>query len=285
MYLWFWLTLISGIVFGFYDIYKKKAMEKSALLNVLFLHSFFCFVIVAFTFPNAFTVSYQSLGLILLKSLFIFFSWILGFLALRNMAISIFTPLATLTPVFSIILGFLVLQERMSWLQWIGILIILAAFYFIGKADAKDTKASFKNKDFLYVVASCFLAALNALTDKITLKTTTPGQMQFWFYLFLSFCYLGAFFYQRSKNRDCYITKFNWEILWISLFLVVSDWLYFTALKDPHGQISIILPLRRVSVLVSTIYGGIIFKEKNLKVKFAYLCLVIIGIVIVFISK
>ena len=117
MYLWFWLTLISGIVFGFYDIYKKKAMEKSALLNVLFLHSLFCFVMVALTLPDAFTVSYQSLGLILLKSLFIFFSWILGFLALRNMAISIFTPLATLTPVFSIILGLLVLQERMSWLQ------------------------------------------------------------------------------------------------------------------------------------------------------------------------
>jgi uncharacterized membrane protein len=285
MYLWFWLTLISGIVFGFYDIYKKKAMEKSALLNVLFLHSLFCFIMVSFALPSALKVTYPSIGLIFLKSLFIFFSWILGFLALRKMAISIFTPLATLTPVFSIILGFLVLQERMSLLQWIGILIILAAFYFIGKADTDDTRKTFKNKDFLYVVASCFLAALNALTDKIVLKTNTPGQMQFWFYLFLTLCYFGAFLYKRSKNRDCYITKFNLNILWISFFLVVSDWLYFTALKDPHGQISVILPLRRVSVLVSTIYGGIIFKEKNLKVKFAYLCLVIIGIVIVFISK
>lgn len=295
MHLWFWLTLISGLIFGFYDITKKTALGKSALLNVLFMHSFLCFVLVSFELPHALDVSYQNMALFIFKALCIFFSWILSFIALRNMPISVFTPFATLTPVFSIILGFFILGERMGVLQWSGIIVILTAFYFIGKADRSDTdksnpvitdsekRADIKN--IIYVAVSCFLGAASAIADKIALKTTTPGIMQFWFYFYLTLCYLASYAYKKLKKENTVIFRFNRDIILISVFLVASDWLYFAALKIPNGQVSIVLPLRRVSVLVSTIYGGIIFKEKNLRTKFIYLCLVIVGIVIVFMGR
>jgi uncharacterized membrane protein len=71
----------------------------------------------------------------------------------------------------------------------------------------------------------------------------------------------------------------------MSLLLVVSDRLYFTAVNIPASQISIIMPLRKISIFVSVVVGGFIFKEKNLKRKFWCICLLVLGIAFLFIKK
>lgn len=114
------------------------------------------------------------------------------------------------------------------------------------------------------MAASMFLSATSALIDKVALKSSNTGQMQFWFSLFLSILYY---------------------VILMSVLLVASDRIYYYAVKIPESQISIILPLRKISVLVSAIIGGILFKEKNLKAKFGSICLLIAGIALIFMSK
>ncbi|MCX8130292.1 MAG: DMT family transporter [Clostridia bacterium] len=297
-YLWLWLILISGAFLGLYDIFKKKALQRNTLFSVLALYSSLCFIIVAFEFTNAIQICRNNLLLILLKAVIIFFSWILGFISIKNMPISVITPFGTLSPLFSIILGIIVLNEKMGYIQLAGILIALLAYYFIGKAGAREVKGLFRSKYLYFMVLSMALSATSALIDKIALKNVNTGQLQFWFSLFLAALYISAFLANKlfnkkestnKKSEDTLlknnIKKIPYFIILMSIFLVISDRIYYFAVKMPDSQISVIMPLRKISILVSALVGGYIFKEENLKSKFYGMCLLGIGIILIFAGK
>lgn len=282
MYNWLWMTLISGILLGFYDICTKKALREIPLLNVLAFYSITNLVLVAFEFNNAINVDLSSIILIFAKSVIIFFAWLLSFIAIRGLPISIISPFGTLTPVFTILFGVLILNERIIFLQALGIIIMLIVYYFIGKIGAVEIKGLFKNKYLYLMIASTFLSSISAIIDKFALRTIDAGQMQFWFSLFVSLLYTLAFIFNRTRNGDRQPVKFNLFIILMSIFLVLSDRIYFSAVKIPSSEISVIMPVRRISIFVSAIIGGLIFKEKSLKKKFVCACLLILGIALVF---
>lgn len=281
MYVWLWMSLASGILYGFYDIFKKKSLEKNSVFDVLALYSLCSFIIVSYEIFNAINIGYYGLLLILLKSFIIFISWIFSFMAIKNMPISIITPFGTASPMFSIILGILVLNEKLGFFQALGILIILVSYYLIGRSGSSEITGLFKNKYFYFMVGSTFLSALSALIDKIVLKTVNPGQMQFWFSLFTTILYFAVMIYIRKKDKTIRAIQFNPYILLMSIAMVFSDRIYYNAVNIPLSQISIIIPLRKISVFVSAIIGGVVFKERNLKQKFLYICLLIVGIAVV----
>ncbi len=285
MYTWLWMSLMSGILLGFYDVLTKKALRKVSLLNVLALYTLFSFLIVSFDYKNALKVESFSLILILLKSFIIFISWILGFIALRSLPISVISPFSTLTPVFTIFMGVTILGERFSLLQVAGIIIILISYYFIGKTGKAEIASLFRNKYLYMMVGSTFLSATSALMDKIILKKANTGQVQFWFCFFLTIMYFAALIINNIRKNLELSIRFSWFIPLMSLFLVVSDRIYFEAVNMTASKISIILPLRRISVIVSIIMGGILFKEKNLKRKLVYAFLLLTGVAVIFVFK
>lgn len=282
MYSWILLVLISGILLGFWDITKKKALEKNSIVSVLAFYSLFCFILVSFEFKNAINMDKGKIFIVFIKTFIIFLSWTLNFTAIKNLPISVITPFDTLNPLFSIILGILVLNEKLALFQALGIFIMLVSYYFIGKVGSKEVVKIFNNKYFYFMIISSALSAVSATIDKIVLKSANPGQMQFWFCLFITLFYMLAFLFERLSGKDKSPVKIDFFIPLMSLILIVSDRLYFTALNIPASQISIVMPLRKISVFVSVIAGGLIFKEKNLKKKFWYVCLLVIGIGLLF---
>lgn len=282
---WLWITLISGLLFGFYDIFTKKALHKVPLLNVLTLYTFFNFVFVSFEYTNAMKADLHDILLVLVKSLCIFFGWILSFNALLKLPISIISPFNMLIPIFTILLGVVVLNEKLIFIQIVGIAVMLISYYYIGRVGTIEVKGLYKNKYLYLMVLSTFLVSISAILDKFILKNLNTGQMQFWFSLFVFLMYAVTTVCDRIKSKNPFSLNFNYLIILMSIFLVISDRLYFSAVKIPESQISVIMPLRRVSIFISTIIGGIIFKEKNLLKKFMYASLLILGIALIFIGK
>lgn len=276
------MTLISGILLGLYDICTKKALEKTPVTQVLMLYTLFNFILVSFEFINAIHADFLMVLLILGKSFIIFFAWRMSFMAIKGLPISIITPFGTLTPVFTILLGMLFLGERLLYLQIIGIAVMLSAYYLIGRVGAVEVKGLFRNKYLYLMAASTFLSSVTAIIDKISLEKINAGQMQFWFSLFIFLLYMTFFLIERIRQKEAIPVKFNWFIVFMSIFLVLADRIYFIVVSMPVSEISIIMPLRRVSIFISAIVGGLIFGEKNLKVKFLCALLLILGITLVF---
>lgn len=284
MYLWIWLSLVSGILMGFLDITKKKAFEKNSVLVVLASYSFFCFLLVSFEFNSAINMSLDKILIIFLKTFVVFLAWILSFTAIKHLPISVITPFDTINPLFSIIFGIIILSEKLTSLECVGIVIMLISYYFIGKVGSKEVVKIFNNKYLYFMMISAVLNAVSATIDKIVLKSSNPGQMQFWFSLFMFLFNAGALIYVNFKDNDRKPIKFDLCIPLMSLLLIVSDRIYFIALNIPASQISIVMPLRKISIFISVIIGGLIFKEKNLKEKFWCICLLILGIAFLFIK-
>lgn len=285
MYSWLWMVIISGILLGFWDITKKKAFKQNSVVSVLAFYSIFCFIFVSFEFSNAINLTGDKILIIFIKTFIIFLSWVLGFTAIKQLPISIVTPFDTVNPLFSIILGIIILSESLGLLQGVGIVIMLVAYYFIGKVGSKEITNVFKNKYFYFMISSALFSAISATIDKIALRSINPGQMQFWFCLFISIFNMAALLYTKWKSEDKISIKLDYNIPLMSLLLTISDRIYFIAVNIPSSQISVIMPLRKISIFISVIVGGIIFKEENLRQKFWCICLLIIGIALVFIGK
>lgn len=78
--------------------------------------------------------------------------------------------------------------------------------------------------------------------------------------------------------------RWRWSIVFISLFLTAADLAYFYALSLPGALVSVVSMVRRSSVIVSFIFGAIIFSERNLKSKVLDLLLVLLGMVCIWIG-
>lgn len=284
MYSWLWLVIVSGILLGLWDITKKKALKNNTVLTVLAFYSIVSAILVSYEFNNALQISSDKLVIIFIKSFIVFVSWILSFAAIKYLPISIITPFNTLNPVFSILFGILMLGERLSLVQTLGIVIMLLSYYFLGKVGSMEITGLFKNKYFYFMVAAAILSAVSATIDKIALKTINSGQLQFWFSIFLALLNTAVLIIDRFKSSEKKRIIFDPIIILISILLVLSDRIYFNAVNIPGSQISVIIPVRKLSVFISVIGGGLIFKEENLKSKFWCITLLLLGIALLFLS-
>ena len=75
-----WIALVSvfGILKGFRELVKKKALEKSSAVEVLFFYTFVSFLFVLPEAKNAASMNMVFLAPVFLKSLVIFIAWILS---------------------------------------------------------------------------------------------------------------------------------------------------------------------------------------------------------------
>ena len=74
----------------------------------------------------------------------------------------------------------------------------------------------------------------------------------------------------------------HWSIPLISIFLSAADFVYFYALSLDGSMISVVSMIRRGSVIVSFLFGALLFREKNLRSKAIDLLLVLIGMLFLY---
>ncbi len=281
---WLYLTLISGVLLGFYDISKKKALQYTSVFKVLATYTLFSFVFVSYNFKISTNIERTILLLIILKSFAVYLSWICNFMAFKRLPISIVAPFHTLIPIFTMLFGVSLLGERFPVIKLLGIAVMLASYYVIGKTGKEEMQSHFEKKYIFLILGNSLFSSLSAILDRIILKSTSPTVLQFWFCFFMAlfFFITLALLYIKKSTRDKTTGKLSVYILLMSLLLVISDRVYFTATGMEDAQISIIIPVRNISILVSSIIGGLIFKEKNLKVKMVCTVFILMGICILF---
>ena len=76
--IWILLTLVYGLLKGGREISKKKAMDKSSVMEVLLIYTLIGFLIVVPRAPHAMGMEPYQYGLVLIKSFSIFIAWMMG---------------------------------------------------------------------------------------------------------------------------------------------------------------------------------------------------------------
>lgn len=300
--MWLAFAFLSAALLGFYDVFKKQSLKDNAVLPVLFLNTLFCSLIfLPFILLSAFgslegSVSYVPVvgwevhQYIVLKACIVLSSWVLGYFGMKHLPITIVGPINATRPVMVLVGALLVFGERLNIYQWIGVLLAVFSFFLLSKSGKKEG-IDFKHDRWIYaIVGAAVLGAVSGLYDKFLMAPVEQGGIgldrmvvQGWYNIY-QFLMMGVMLILLWWPKRKTTTPFHWHwaILLISIFLSAADFVYFYALSLEGAMISIVSMVRRGSVIVSFLFGAMIFKEKNLKSKAFDLLLVLLGMLFLY---
>lgn len=299
--MWLSLAFLSAALLGCYDVFKKHSLRDNAVIPVLLLNTVFCSLFfLPFILGSSCgwisegsqwfvpTGNIMMHGLILLKAVIVLSSWILGYIGIKHLPITIVGPINATRPVMVLIGAMFVFGERLNVWQWAGVLVALLSFYLLSRSGRREG-INFSHNRWIYcVVFAAILGAVSGLYDKYLLSPLSQGgqgldrmAVQGWYNLYQCGMMWMVFFsmWYPMRRRT---TPFKWKhsIVLISVFLTMADFMYFYALSMPDALVSVVSMIRRGSVVVSFVFGAWLFRERNLRAKAFDLLLVLLSMVL-----
>lgn len=218
--------------------------------------------------------------LVVVKSLIVLSSWILGYFSIKHLPITINGPISATRPILVLIGATIVFGERLNWMQYTGIALGVCSLFFISRIGKKEG-FSLKNSKWLWLcLASTIMGAVSALYDKYLIRHLNPLEVQAWYSLYQCIIMCSVILFIRHTFHEKHSTfHWRWTIPCIALFLTIADIAYFYALSMDDAMISVVSMIRRGSVLISFVYGVTALREKHVRMKLADLTLLLVGLI------
>lgn len=299
--MWLLLAFCSAALLGFYDVFKKKSLSNNAVLPVLALNTLFSsiifipFILLSHFAPQMLQDSifyvpdsggWEVHKFILLKSFIVLSSWAFGYFGMKHLPLTIVGPINATRPVMTLVGAMLIFGERLNLYQWIGVFMAVISFFMLSRSGKKES-IDFKHDRWIwFVVLAAVLGAVSGLYDKYLMGRFNNMQVQAWYNIYQLFMMGGVLmFLWWPKRKTSTPFRWDWCIILISVFLSAADFVYFYALSMEDSMISIVSMVRRGSVVVSFLFGAMMFHEKNLKSKAIDLLLVLIGMFFLYLGS
>lgn len=299
--MWLLLAFCSAALLGFYDVFKKKSLVNNAVLPVLGLNTLFSSLIflplilishfrpellqdTLFFVPD--TGGWEVHKFILLKSLIVLSSWVLGYFGMKHLPLTLVGPINATRPVMTLVGALLIFGERLNLYQWIGVLMAILSFFMLSRSGKKEGIDFTHNRWIWFIILAAVLGAASGLYDKYLMGKFNNMVIQSWYNIYQLFIMGGVLLMLWLPKRKT-TTPFHWSwcIILISIFLSAADFVYFYALSMEDSMISIVSMVRRGSVVVSFLFGALIFREKNMKSKAIDLVLVLLGMFFLYLGS
>ena len=304
--MWLVLAIFSAVLLGCYDSFKKEALRENAVIPILFLNTLFCsiiflpFILLSYTTTSLDgTIFHVSSGgwavhkYIVLKSCIVLSSWIFGYFGMKHLPLTIVGPINATRPVMVLIGALLVFGEKLNMYQWIGVILAVLSFFLLSRSGKKEG-IDFKHDKWIYfIVLAALLGAISGIYDKYLMASSADGGVgldrmivQSWYNIYQCFLMgIMLLFLWWPTRKKTTPFRWQWSIVFISLFLSAADFVYFYSLSLPGALISIVSMIRRGSVVVSFLFGAMLFHEKNLKSKVVDMGLVLLGMFFLYIGS
>lgn len=279
-----WILLAFGSAFfaGITAILAKCGIRKTdsttatAVRTVIVLVFSWIMVFVAGSQTTIGAVSKISWIFLILSGLSTGASWLCYFKALQLGDINKVVPIDKSSVILTIFLAFIFLHEEISAAKAIGVVLVaVGTFMMIEKKDVAENRTAKKNW-ILYAAGSAVFASLTSILGKIgiadvesnlgTAIRTVVVLIMAWVMVIVT----GKMNTVRSIPKK--------EMLFIVLSGIATggSWLcYYKALQD--GPASVVVPIDKLSIVVTIVFSYIVFKERLSKKSLAGLVLIVVG--------
>lgn len=205
-------------------------------------------------------ISAKVLIFLILSGLSTGISWLCYFKALQIGDINKVTPIDKSSTVITMLLAFIFLREEITGLKFVSMILIGIGTYLMIQKKETQEKAEDK-KWLLYAVGSAVFASLTSILGKIGIQDvnsnlgtairTAVVLVMAWIVVFVT----GK--QDTVKNID----RKSWLFLILSGFATGGSWLcYYRALQT--GPASVVVPIDKLSILVTIAFSYIVFHEK-----------------------
>ena len=257
----------SALFAGLTSILAKCGIKKTdstvatAIRTIVVLLFSWLMVFIVGSEREIVSITPHALIFLILSGLATGASWLCYFKALQLGDINKVVPIDKSSTVLTILLAAILLGEKITLYSGIGIaLIAVGTFLMIEKKDVKNDVP--KNKRWIfYALGSAVFASLTAILGKIGISDVESNlgtAIRTGVVLVMSWVMVFVTGKQKEINR---ISKKELLFICLSGLATGGSWLcYYKALHD--GLASVVVPIDKLSILVTILFSYIVFHEK-----------------------
>lgn len=285
--MWIVFAFASALFAGLTAILAKCGIKNTdsnvatALRTIVVLVFSWIMVFVAGAQSGIRDIPAKVLIFLILSGLSTGASWLCYFKALQLGNVNKVTPIDKSSTILTMLLAFIFLREEITWLKFAAMVLIGAGTYMmIQKKEAEDKKED--KKWLIYALGSAVFASLTSILGKVGMQDinsnlgtairTVVVLIMAWMVVFV------------SKKQDTIkdIDKKSWLFLALSGCATGGSWLcYYRALQT--GPASVVVPIDKLSILVTIGFSYIVFHEKLSLKSGVGLVLIVVGTLVLLI--
>ena len=269
--MWTWILFACGsaVFAGLTSILAKCGIKETdstvatAIRTIVVLIFSWLMVFVVGSQGTISDISGKTLIFLILSGLATGASWLCYFKALQLGDINKVVPIDKSSTVLTIILAAIILGEGVSLTKGIGVVLIAVGTFLM--IEKKESSGKSKNGAWLwFALGSAVFASLTAILGKIgisgvesnlgTAIRTAVVLVMSWVMVFVT-----------GKGKEVKkIPKKELGFICLSGIATGGSWLcYYKALQD--GLASVVVPIDKLSILVTVLFSYLVFKEKLTK--------------------
>ena len=264
--MWIVLALLSALFAGLTSILAKCGIRRTdstvatAIRTVVVLIMAFCMTLIVGSTGQIPSISPKSWTFLVLSGIATGGSWLCYFKALQLGDVNKVVPIDKSSTVLTIIFAAVFLREPVSWLGWLCVVGIAVGTYLMIEKKARTGGA--KSRAWLvYAALSAVFAALTSILGKIGIENIESNLGTTVRTAVVLLAAWGMVLVTKKGSQLKTIPKKELGFICLSGLATGGSWLcYYKALKD--GLASIVVPIDKLSILVTVAFSYMVFREK-----------------------
>ena len=280
--MWILFAFGSALFAGITAILAKCGIKNTdsnvatALRTIIVLIFSWMMVFISGTQSIILDMSMKTLVFLILSGISTGASWLCYFKALQIGDINKVTPIDKSSTILTMVLAFIILGEGITLIKFIAMILIgIGTYLMIQKKE--EVRRETKNRMWLwYALGSAIFASLTSILGKVGIEgvdSTLGTAIRTIVVLIMAWIVV---FVTGKQNTIKDIDKRSWLFLVLSGVATGGSWLcYYRALQT--GPASIVVPIDKLSILVTVAFSYIVFNEKLNKKSTIGLIMIVVG--------
>ena len=280
--MWILFAFGSALFAGLTAVLAKCGIRKTdsdvatAIRTIVVLLFSWLMVWIVGSAPTIPTLDLKTWVFLILSGLATGASWLCYFRALQLGDVNKVVPIDKSSTILTILLALIFLGEPISWLKGIAVVLIGAGTFLMIEKKAVTEQKQEKKRWLLYAILSAVFASLTSILGKIgidgvesnlgTAIRTGVVLVMAWLIVLI----------KGKRHMLKQIPKSELGFICLSGLATGGSWLcYYKALQD--GPASVVVPIDKLSILVSIGFSAVVFKERLSKKAALGLALIVCG--------
>ncbi len=281
--MWLVAAVFSAFFGGITAILAKCGIKDTdsdvatALRTIVVLIFSWIMVFVANSAHTITSIAPKSLLFLVLSGIATGASWICYFKALSLGDINKVVPIDKSSTVLSVLLAILIFHETVHLaVKLVGTVILAAGIFLMIQKKPNAGEQKVNRRWMIYAVLSAVFASLTSIFAKIGI---TNVESNLGTALRTGVVLIMAWIIVFAKGKQGLVKTINKrELVFISLsgLATGASWLfYYYAIQN--GIVSVVVPIDKLSIVVTVLFSYVVFKEKLSLKSFIGLCLMVVG--------
>lgn len=280
--MWIVMSILSAFFGGINSILAKCGIKETdsdvatGIRTIIVLLFSFIIVLITGSINSIKFVSLNDYIFLILSGITTGFSWIFYFKALSIGDVNKVVAIDKLSVVLSIIFAIVLFNETNNILiKLFGIISILIGTIFM--IEMKSSMNNFKKQTgIIYAFLSAIFASLTSILARFGINDIDSNLGTFIRTIIVLIISWIIIFNGRKQKEIHKVNRREFLFICLSGVATGCSWLcYYYAIK--HGIVSVVIPIDKLSILVSILFSFIVFKERLTKKSLLGLSLIIVG--------